>query len=420
MADKDVIRTDRAPGPFQGAPYNQAIRVGDLVFVAGQLGIRLETGELAGAGGRRADRADHGQPRRDPRGCRERPRQAREDDGLPDGPRRLRGDERGVRGEHVGDRPPAARRCRSPGSRPAPSSRSRRSRTSEPSRLVVRDATPTTRARFSRCAAELAGGIRPRLPSGGLAAMEVESGSTGGTTSSSRRRRTGRWWPSATEAWLVLGLGAARGRGSASCTPSTSTRGLGTRVGRALMARRSSAPRRGFTEAILWVLEDNPRTRRFYELAAGVDGGVKVEEWLERRARGAVPHRPSVTMSPCRPSRSSPRTGTPTSTRSERCWLRACSTRARRRGRRRSTATSATSTACMPRSSARRGGQPPRARRDPPPDRRRGDERVAARRPRAPSRSTPRSRRSSSTTTPSTTLPEWVSEEARCCRRTAR
>ena len=50
MADKVVIRTDRAPGPFQGAPYNQAIRVGDLVFVAGQLGIDLATGELAGAG----------------------------------------------------------------------------------------------------------------------------------------------------------------------------------------------------------------------------------------------------------------------------------------------------------------------------------------------------------------------------------
>jgi 2-iminobutanoate/2-iminopropanoate deaminase len=48
MADKDVISTDRAPGPFQGAPYNQAIRVGDLVFVAGQLGIELETGQLAG------------------------------------------------------------------------------------------------------------------------------------------------------------------------------------------------------------------------------------------------------------------------------------------------------------------------------------------------------------------------------------
>jgi 2-iminobutanoate/2-iminopropanoate deaminase len=48
MAGKDIIRTDRAPGPFQGAPYNQAIRVGDLVFVAGQLGIDRETGELVG------------------------------------------------------------------------------------------------------------------------------------------------------------------------------------------------------------------------------------------------------------------------------------------------------------------------------------------------------------------------------------
>jgi 2-iminobutanoate/2-iminopropanoate deaminase len=50
VAEKVVVRTDRAPGPFQGAPYNQAIRVGDLVFVAGQLGIDLATGELAGKG----------------------------------------------------------------------------------------------------------------------------------------------------------------------------------------------------------------------------------------------------------------------------------------------------------------------------------------------------------------------------------
>jgi 2-iminobutanoate/2-iminopropanoate deaminase len=48
MAEKEVIRTDRAPGPFQGAPYNQAIRVGELVFVAGQVGVDLATGELAG------------------------------------------------------------------------------------------------------------------------------------------------------------------------------------------------------------------------------------------------------------------------------------------------------------------------------------------------------------------------------------
>ena len=38
--EKVVIRTEAAPAPFQGAPYNQAIRVGDLVFVAGQLGLK--------------------------------------------------------------------------------------------------------------------------------------------------------------------------------------------------------------------------------------------------------------------------------------------------------------------------------------------------------------------------------------------
>ena len=37
--EKTVVRTEAAPAPFQGAPYNQAIVVGDLVFVAGQLGL---------------------------------------------------------------------------------------------------------------------------------------------------------------------------------------------------------------------------------------------------------------------------------------------------------------------------------------------------------------------------------------------
>ncbi len=35
-----MIRTEAAPAPFQGAPYNQAIVAGELVFVAGQLGLR--------------------------------------------------------------------------------------------------------------------------------------------------------------------------------------------------------------------------------------------------------------------------------------------------------------------------------------------------------------------------------------------
>jgi 2-iminobutanoate/2-iminopropanoate deaminase len=47
--DKTVIRTEAAPAPFQGAPYNQAIRAGDLVFVAGQLG--LKPGDKAVEGG---------------------------------------------------------------------------------------------------------------------------------------------------------------------------------------------------------------------------------------------------------------------------------------------------------------------------------------------------------------------------------
>jgi 2-iminobutanoate/2-iminopropanoate deaminase len=36
---KEVVRTESAPAPFQGAPYSQAIKAGGLVFVAGQVGI---------------------------------------------------------------------------------------------------------------------------------------------------------------------------------------------------------------------------------------------------------------------------------------------------------------------------------------------------------------------------------------------
>lgn len=39
MSEKTVIRTEAAPAPFQGAPYSQAIRAGDLVFVSGQLAL---------------------------------------------------------------------------------------------------------------------------------------------------------------------------------------------------------------------------------------------------------------------------------------------------------------------------------------------------------------------------------------------
>ena len=39
MSDKTIVRTEAAPAPFQGAPYNQAIVANGFVFVAGQLGL---------------------------------------------------------------------------------------------------------------------------------------------------------------------------------------------------------------------------------------------------------------------------------------------------------------------------------------------------------------------------------------------
>lgn len=48
MAERQQISTPNAPAAV-GA-YSQAIRVGDLVFTAGQLGIDPASGEMAGAG----------------------------------------------------------------------------------------------------------------------------------------------------------------------------------------------------------------------------------------------------------------------------------------------------------------------------------------------------------------------------------
>ena len=44
--DKTVVRTEQAPAPFQGAPYSQAIRAGDFVFVSGQLALEPGHTEL--------------------------------------------------------------------------------------------------------------------------------------------------------------------------------------------------------------------------------------------------------------------------------------------------------------------------------------------------------------------------------------
>jgi 2-iminobutanoate/2-iminopropanoate deaminase len=48
MGEKEVVRTELAPAPFQGAPYSQAIRANGLVFVSGQLALRPDDAEIVG------------------------------------------------------------------------------------------------------------------------------------------------------------------------------------------------------------------------------------------------------------------------------------------------------------------------------------------------------------------------------------
>jgi 2-iminobutanoate/2-iminopropanoate deaminase len=45
---KEVVRTEAAPAPFQGAPYSQAIKAGGLVFVAGQVSLVPGANEISG------------------------------------------------------------------------------------------------------------------------------------------------------------------------------------------------------------------------------------------------------------------------------------------------------------------------------------------------------------------------------------
>jgi 2-iminobutanoate/2-iminopropanoate deaminase len=48
MGGKEVVRTERAPAPFQGAPYSQAIRANGFVFVSGQLALEPEHADIVG------------------------------------------------------------------------------------------------------------------------------------------------------------------------------------------------------------------------------------------------------------------------------------------------------------------------------------------------------------------------------------
>jgi len=45
---KEAVRTEAAPAPFQGAPYSQAIKANDFVFVSGQLALEPGHTELMG------------------------------------------------------------------------------------------------------------------------------------------------------------------------------------------------------------------------------------------------------------------------------------------------------------------------------------------------------------------------------------
>lgn len=49
MNEKTAVRTEKAPAPFQGAPYSQAIKTGGLVFVSGQLGLEPDHAEIVGS-----------------------------------------------------------------------------------------------------------------------------------------------------------------------------------------------------------------------------------------------------------------------------------------------------------------------------------------------------------------------------------
>ena len=83
---KDVVRTEAAPAPFQGAPYSQAIVSGGLVFVSGQLSLRPDHAEIVGDTIQEQTEQVFANLRRHPRGGRVEPRAAGQDDGLPGRP----------------------------------------------------------------------------------------------------------------------------------------------------------------------------------------------------------------------------------------------------------------------------------------------------------------------------------------------
>jgi 2-iminobutanoate/2-iminopropanoate deaminase len=55
MSKNIVVRTEAAPAPFQGAPYSQAIKTSDLVFVSGQLGLKPGDTQISGTIGEQTE-----------------------------------------------------------------------------------------------------------------------------------------------------------------------------------------------------------------------------------------------------------------------------------------------------------------------------------------------------------------------------
>ena len=111
---------------------------------------------------------------------------------------------------------------------------------------------------------------REQLAGAVAGAMQPERSRRWPPTSSPSRM--GRSWASSASAR------AATRTPTASCSPSTSIpTAWGTGIGRALIQAGEDELRRlGHHDAVLWVLDDNPRARRFYELAGwAADGAAR-------------------------------------------------------------------------------------------------------------------------------------------------
>ena len=48
MAEREIVKTDKAPQPV--GPYSVAVRSGEYVFTAGQIGLNPATGEIVSGG----------------------------------------------------------------------------------------------------------------------------------------------------------------------------------------------------------------------------------------------------------------------------------------------------------------------------------------------------------------------------------